>query len=51
MSYDLRANNHLYDNKKPGDIVHSYADITAIKIKLNFKPVIGFLSGLNSTIN
>ncbi|GAB4290250.1 MAG: SDR family oxidoreductase [Marinilabiliales bacterium] len=41
----------VYVDRRPGDIVHSYADITAIKIKLNFKPVIGFLSGLNSTIN
>jgi len=39
----------IYANKRPGDIKHSFADISYIKEQLNYSPSISFEDGLNKT--
>jgi len=41
----------IYDKPRPGEIKHSFADISLIKNKLNFTPEKGFIQGLQSTIH
>ncbi|MCF7804226.1 MAG: SDR family oxidoreductase [Candidatus Marinimicrobia bacterium] len=40
-----------YDDKRPGDVKHSYADINLIKKYLDFRPETSFNEGLQQTIN
>ncbi|OGU54214.1 MAG: Vi polysaccharide biosynthesis protein VipB/TviC [Ignavibacteria bacterium RBG_13_36_8] len=40
----------IYQESRPGDIKHSYADISLIKGKLNFGEIINFKDGLKKTI-
>jgi UDP-glucose 4-epimerase len=40
----------IYTNKRPGDILHSFADISILKEKTDFDPVVTFLEGLNKTL-
>lgn len=37
-------------DSRPGDIKHSLADISFIKEKINYKPLVDFKTGLNKTI-
>ncbi len=37
----------IYADPRPGDVLHSFADIDLIKEKLKFQPVISFIDGLN----
>ena len=41
----------IYSSKRPGDILHSYADIGLIKETLDYKPKIDFVTGLGKTIH
>jgi nucleoside-diphosphate-sugar epimerase len=41
----------VYEKARPGDIKHSYADISLISEKLNFKPSVLFKEGLVKTVN
>ena len=41
----------IYENPRTGDIKHSYADISLAEQKLGFKPKIGFLKGLQLTVD
>ncbi|TET32450.1 MAG: SDR family oxidoreductase [Planctomycetota bacterium] len=36
---------------RPGDIMHSWADISLAKEKLGFEPLTGFVDGLEKTVN
>lgn len=40
----------IYSNPRAGDIKHSFAEISLIKEKLGFKPVVNFHEGLKRTI-
>lgn len=40
-----------YDKPRPGDIKHSYADISKAKKILNYTPFVAFAEGLEKTIN
>lgn len=40
----------IFENIRPGDIKHSYADISLIKKYLNYSPSISFKEGLEKTI-
>ncbi len=40
----------IYDKPRPGDIKHSYADISLISAKLNYLPRISFTKGLELTL-
>jgi nucleoside-diphosphate-sugar epimerase len=40
----------VYADPRPGDIKHSFADITAAEKGLGFRPVVGFEEGLRRTI-
>ncbi len=40
----------LYEKSRPGDIKHSYSDITLIKDKIGFSPTVDFETGLDKTI-
>ncbi len=40
----------IYDKPRPGDIKHSYADISLISAKLNYLPLISFTKGLELTL-
>lgn len=42
--------NPVYQNERPGDIKHSFADINDITENLNFKPLVNFNTGLKKTI-
>lgn len=39
-----------YDKPRPGDIKHSFADITKAKERLKFEPLVDFRGGLEKTI-
>lgn len=39
-----------YDKPRPGDIRHSFADITKARERLKFEPLVGFREGLERTI-
>ena len=41
----------IYEKKRPGDIIHSYADINLIENKLGFKTIINFRDGLQKLIS
>ncbi len=41
----------IYANKRPGDILHSFANIELIKAKLNYEPKISFNTGIELIIN
>jgi len=41
----------VYEKKRPGDIIHSYADINLIENKLGFKTIINFRDGLQKLIS
>jgi len=41
----------IYADPRPGDIKHSFADISNIKAQLNYTPSISFEDGLNKTYN
>ena len=40
----------IYDDPRPGDIVHSLADISKAKEKLNFEPKFNLTEGLEETV-
>lgn len=40
----------IYAEPRPGDILHSFADIDLIKEKLKFQPVISFIYGLKKLV-
>ncbi len=40
----------IYSERKPGDIKHSFADITLIEEKLNYSPLVNFKEGLKRTV-
>ena len=39
----------IYDKPRPGDIKHSFADISLIKDKIDFTPITNFVDGLSLT--
>jgi nucleoside-diphosphate-sugar epimerase len=39
----------LYSDARPGDILHSFADIDKSKRVLGYEPIIGFKQGLRKT--
>ncbi|MEW6506939.1 MAG: hypothetical protein AB1432_04235 [Bacteroidota bacterium] len=41
----------VYEKKRPGDILHSYADIELIKKKLKYEPKFSFNAGLEVLIS
>lgn len=41
----------IYADKRPGDILHSFAYINLIEKKLGFNPTVNFKEGLNRTIS
>ena len=41
----------IYEKKRPGDIIHSYADINLIENKLGYKTKINFRDGLQKLIS
>ena len=41
----------IYDKPRPGEILHSFAEISLIKNKLSFTPEKGFIQGLQFTIH
>lgn len=40
----------IYTNPRPGDILHSFADIRMINQKINYNPVVDFKEGLKLTV-
>ena len=40
----------IYTEPKPGDVMHSYADISKAKSCIDYEPLIGFEDGLSVTI-
>jgi len=42
--------NPVYDDPRPGDIMHSYADISKAGDKLNYKPKFNLTKGLEETV-
>lgn len=40
----------IFDDARPGDIKHSYADVSKVERVLGIKPTIGFREGLEKTI-
>jgi len=40
----------IYGDPRPGDIKHSFANISLIQEKLGYKPIVGFKEGLKKTI-
>ncbi len=40
----------IYKDPRPGDIKHSFADITLIKEKIGYNPIVSFENGLRKTI-
>jgi nucleoside-diphosphate-sugar epimerase len=40
----------IYDLPRPGDILHSYADITNAEQALNYHPLVNFEEGIRNTI-
>ena len=46
----LKKKKPIYKKKRPGDILHSYANIDLIKQELNYEPKINFSNGLQNTI-
>ena len=41
----------LYDKPRPGDIMHSWADIGAAEKLIGYRPAVGFQEGLRKTID
>lgn len=41
----------IYANKRPGDVLHSFADIKLIEKKLNYRVNVNFPDGLLNLIN
>jgi UDP-glucose 4-epimerase len=48
MNTDVSPN---YQEFRPGDVIHSFADISLIKKTINYKPIIFFDRGLKKTID
>lgn len=44
---DIKA---IYDKPRPGDVMHSYADISEAENVLKYKPLVSFTEGLKRTI-
>ncbi|GJQ64610.1 MAG: GDP-mannose 4,6-dehydratase [Melioribacteraceae bacterium] len=42
--------NPIYGDPRPGDIKHSFADISLIKEKIGYEPIVDFKEGLKKTI-
>ena len=40
-----------YDKKRPGDVMHSLADISFARNKINFKPIISLEEGIEEYVN
>jgi len=40
----------IYDKSRPGDVMHSYADISEAENVLKYKPLVSFTEGLKRTI-
>jgi len=48
LKKDIKA---IYDKLRPGDVMHSYADISEAENVLKYKPLISFSEGLKRTIH
>lgn len=47
LKKDIKA---IYDKLRPGDVMHSYADISEAENVLKYKPLVSFSEGLKRTI-
>lgn len=47
LKKDIKA---IYDKPRPGDVMHSYADISEAENVLKYKPLVSFTEGLKRTI-
>ena len=47
LKKDIKA---IYDKSRPGDVMHSYADISGAENVLKYKPLVSFTEGLKRTI-
>jgi len=48
LKKDIKA---IYDKLRPGDVMHSYADISEAENVLKYKPLVSFTEGLKRTIH
>lgn len=48
LKKDIKA---IYDKSRPGDVMHSYADISEAENVLKYKPLVSFTEGLKRTIH
>ena len=48
LKRDIKA---IYDKSRPGDVMHSYADISEAENVLKYKPLVSFTEGLKRTIH
>lgn len=48
LKKDIKA---IYDKPRPGDVMHSYADISEAENVLKYKPLVSFTEGLKRTIH
>lgn len=48
LKRDIKA---IYDKSRPGDVMHSYADISRAENVLKYKPLVSFTEGLKRTIH